>query len=95
MVPAYLVYYSAFFHGADNNSMGFRSYSRVIGYKDYFGRDEFEADPAYGGSSVFDGVWAIWDEEFLQFMCDRIGTFSQPLRGIVLHGHVTPSVQYT
>ena len=71
-------YYSAFFHGADNNSMGFRSYSRVIGYNDYFGRDEFEADPAYGGSSVFDGVWAIWDEEFLQFMCDRIGTFSQP-----------------
>ncbi len=71
-------YYSAFFHGADNNSMGFRSYSRVIGYKDYFGRDEFEEEPQYGGSSVFDGVWAIWDEEFLQYMCDKIGTFSQP-----------------
>ena len=29
-------YYSAFFHGADNGSMGFQSFSRVIGYNDYF-----------------------------------------------------------
>lgn len=71
-------YYSAFFHGADDNSMGFRSYSKLIGYNDYFGREEFESEPQYGGSSVFDGVWAIWDEEFLQYMCDKIGTFREP-----------------
>lgn len=71
-------YYSAFFHGADNQSMGFQSYSRAIGYKDYFGMDEFDADPRFGGHAMFDGVWAIWDEEFLQFMCDKMGTFSQP-----------------
>ena len=71
-------YYSAYFHGADNQSMGFQSYSRAIGYKDYFGMDEFDADPRFGGHSMFDGVWAIWDEEFLQFMCAKINTFKEP-----------------
>ena len=56
-------YYSAFFHGADNGSMGFQSFSKVIGYKDYFGMEEFVKKPEYGGNAVFDGYWAIWDEE--------------------------------
>ena len=71
-------YYSAFFHGADNGSMGFQSFSKVIGYKDYFGMEEFVKKPEYGGNAVFDGYWAIWDEEFLQYMCDMLGTFSEP-----------------
>lgn len=71
-------YYSAFFHGADNGSMGFQSFSRVIGYNDYFGMEDFVKKPEYGGNSVFDGFWAIWDEEFLQYMCDMIGTFREP-----------------
>ena len=70
-------YYSAFFHGADNGSMGFQSFSRVIGYNDYYGMEDFLKKPEYG-SSVFDGYWAIWDEEFLQYMCDMIGTFREP-----------------
>jgi arylsulfatase A-like enzyme len=76
-------YYSAYFHGADNQSMGFQSYARAIGYKDYFGMDEFDADPRFGGHSMFDGVWAIWDEEFLQFMCATIGTFREPFLSTV------------
>ena len=71
-------YYSAFFHGADNGSMGFQSFSRVIGYDDYFGMEDFVKKPGYGGSAVFDGYWAIWDEEFLQYMCDMTGTFPEP-----------------
>ncbi|MBR5159518.1 MAG: sulfatase-like hydrolase/transferase [Bacteroidaceae bacterium] len=71
-------YYSAFFHGADNGSMGFQSFSRVIGYDDYFGMEDFVKKPEYGGDAVFDGFWAIWDEEFLQYMCDMIGTFKEP-----------------
>ena len=71
-------YYSAFFHGADNGSMGFQSFSSVIGYNDYFGMEDFVKKPEYGGNDVFDGYWAIWDEEFLQYMCDMIGTFRQP-----------------
>ena len=71
-------YYSAFFHGADNGSMGFQSFSKVIGYNDYFGLEDFIKKPQYGGHAVFDGYWAIWDEEFLQYMCDMIGTFREP-----------------
>lgn len=71
-------YYSAFFHGADNGSMGFQSFSSVIGYNDYYGMEDFVKKPEYGGNDVFDGYWAIWDEEFLQYMCDMIGKFRQP-----------------
>ena len=71
-------YYSAFFHGADNGSMGFESFAKLIGYNDYFGLNEFVQKPEYGGKAVFDGYWAIWDEEFLQYMCDEIGTFREP-----------------
>ena len=65
-------YYTAFFHGAQNGSMGFEAYARTVGYTDYFGRTEYNND------ADFDGRWAIWDEEFLQFMADKLSTFLQP-----------------
>jgi phosphoglycerol transferase MdoB-like AlkP superfamily enzyme len=71
-------YYSAFFHGADNGSMGFQSFSKVIGYDDYFGMEDFVKEPEYGGNDVFDGYWAIWDEEFLQYFSLMLDTLSQP-----------------
>ncbi len=71
-------YYSAFFHGADDGSMGFQSYARLVGYDDYYGREEFDKDSRYDGDKDFDGVWAIWDEEFLQFMADSINGFKEP-----------------
>ena len=71
-------YYSAFFHGADNGSMGFQAFSKVIGYNEYYGMEEFVRKPQYGGSTAFDGYWAIWDEEFLQYMCDEMGYFREP-----------------
>lgn len=88
-------YYTAFFHGADNNSMGIQAIARASGFQDYFGRTEFEEKPQYGGSKAFDGTWAIWDEEFLQFMCDEIGTFHEPFMTSVFtasshHPYVVP-----
>ncbi|MGL4853366.1 MAG: LTA synthase family protein [Phocaeicola sp.] len=71
-------YYSAFFHGADNGSMGFQAFARAAGFSDYFGRTEFNQDPNYNGDKDFDGMWAIWDEEFLQFFADKINDFEQP-----------------
>lgn len=71
-------YYSAFFHGADNGSMGFQSFSKVIGYNDYFGMEDFVKEQKYGGKAMFDGYWAIWDEEFLQYMCDMTSSFREP-----------------
>lgn len=65
-------YYTAFFHGARDGSMGFQAYARSVGYSDYFGREEYNND------ADFDGNWAIWDEEFLQFYADKISGFPQP-----------------
>ncbi len=65
-------YYTAFFHGAANGSMGFQAFSRSAGYQDYYGRTEYNND------EDFDGNWAIWDEEFLQFFANKMATFKQP-----------------
>ena len=71
-------YHTAFFHGAQNGSMGFEAFARATGYKEYYGRTEFNADPNFKGADDFDGTWAIWDEPFLQFMEQHISTFKQP-----------------
>lgn len=65
-------YYSAFFHGAPNGSMGFQAYAKAAGFDDYFGKDEYDNDADY------DGYWAIWDEEFFQFYAKKMGEFKQP-----------------
>ena len=71
-------YYSAFFHGAMNGSMGFQAFANSVGFDSYWGRTEYNEDPKYHGDGDFDGTWAIWDEEFLQFFCDRMTEFKQP-----------------
>lgn len=65
-------YYSAFFHGAPNGSMGFDSFARMAGFDDYFGLDQ------YKDKNDFDGMWGVWDEPFLTFFCKTIDTFPQP-----------------
>ncbi len=65
-------YYSAFFHGAPNGSMGFDSFAKMAGFNDYFGLDE------YPDKNDFDGIWGVWDEEFFQFFADKIDTFQEP-----------------
>lgn len=65
-------YYSAFFHGAPNGSMGFHSFAHSIGFDDYFGMTEFNDE------SCFDGTWAIWDDPFFQFFAQTMDTFPQP-----------------
>lgn len=65
-------YYSAFFHGAPNGSMGFDLFSGMAGFDDYFGLDQ------YPDEKDFDGMWGVWDEPFLNFFCNKINTFRQP-----------------
>ena len=40
--------------------------------------DYDKIDPDYGGDADFDGTWSIWDEEFLQFYCDRMNELPEP-----------------
>ena len=76
-------YSTAFFHGGHNISMGFSAYAHSIGYKQYYGLDEYCKSPKYGGMDDFDGKWAIWDEPFLQFTLDNIGEMKQPFLATV------------
>lgn len=71
-------YYSAFFHGAENGSMGFEAFAKSTGYKDYFGRTEYDKDKRFNGDKDFDGMWAIWDEEFLQFYALQMSAIKEP-----------------
>lgn len=65
-------YNSSFFHGAINGSQNFDQYCKVAGFDAYYGRTEYNNEVDY------DGVWGIYDEEFLQFFCKKITTFKQP-----------------
>jgi phosphoglycerol transferase MdoB-like AlkP superfamily enzyme len=65
-------YYTAFFHGAPNGSMGFQAFAKISGFKDYYGMNE------YNNNADYDGTWAIWDEEFFQFYAHKMSTFKQP-----------------
>ena len=63
---------TGFFHGAPNGSMGFQAYSRSCGFDAYYGKDE------YNNNDDYDGYWAIWDEEFLQFYGRTMSTMQEP-----------------
>lgn len=71
-------YTSAFFHGADNESLGFHAFTRQAGFDRYYGQDEFYADSRFGGKAEFDGTWGVWDEPFLQFFCAKLSEMPQP-----------------
>lgn len=68
-------YETAFFHGAPNGSMGFQAFARATGFKEYYGKIEYEREE---GSGDFDGTWAIWDEPFMQYYCRVMGRMREP-----------------
>jgi phosphoglycerol transferase MdoB-like AlkP superfamily enzyme len=65
-------YHTSFFHGAPNGSMGFKAFTNLIGIKDYYGKTEYNNDADY------DGIWGIWDEEFMQFWSQKLNSFREP-----------------
>lgn len=71
-------YSSAFFHGAENGSMGFQAFANTTGYQKYYGRTEFNQDKRFRGDNDFDGTWAIWDEPFLQFYAMKMSEMKEP-----------------
>jgi phosphoglycerol transferase MdoB-like AlkP superfamily enzyme len=70
-------YYSAFFHGGTNGTMGFDAFASLAGYDNYYGRKE------YNNEKDFDGNWGIWDEEFLQYTSKTISEKKQPFLATV------------
>jgi len=68
-------YISTYYHGGNNGTIGLDSFAHSTGFRRYVGRNEYEASH---GTGDFDGTWAIWDEEFLQFCCEDITTSGEP-----------------
>ena len=68
-------YQTAFFHGAQNGSMGFEAFAKKTGFQRYYGRTEYEAAR---GTNDFDGTWAIWDEPFFQYYAEEMSKMQQP-----------------
>jgi phosphoglycerol transferase MdoB-like AlkP superfamily enzyme len=69
-------YDTSFYHGAPNGSMGFLGFGNILGFKHYFGKAEYNND------KDFDGMWAIWDEPFLQYFAKNVGK-KQPFMATV------------
>lgn len=67
-----LGYYSAFFHGGSNGTMGFDKFAKAAGFHAYFGRKE------YNDEKDFDGNWGIFDEPFLQYFARSMNHFKEP-----------------
>lgn len=65
-------YYTSFFHGAPNGSMGLQAFANLSGFDDYYGMTEYNND------DDFDGIWGIWDEKFLQYFAKTLNTFKEP-----------------
>ena len=65
-------YYSAYFHGAPNGSMGFDSFTKMAGFSDYIGLNQ------YPYKADFDGIWGVWDEPFFKFFGEKLNCFRQP-----------------
>lgn len=65
-------YRTAFYHGAFNGSQNFYQFSSIASFDDYYGKNEYDRE---GGE---DGVWGIFDEEFLQFAVRQMSQTPAP-----------------
>ena len=88
-------YQTAFFHGAQRGSMGFQAFSRATGFQEYYGREDYDADTRFGGDQDFDGMWAIWDEPFLQYYATKMSEMKEPFMTAIFtasshHPYVIP-----
>ena len=88
-------YHTAFFHGAQRGSMGFMAFARSTGFQQYYGREDYNDDQRFGGDKDFDGMWAIWDEPFLQYYAQKMSEMKEPFMTAVFtasshHPYVIP-----
>ncbi|KAA9332777.1 LTA synthase family protein [Adhaeribacter soli] len=68
-------YQTSFFHGAENGTMGFNTFSRIAGFDRYFGLREYPKELL---KTDFDGHWGISDEPYLQYFAKELNKQQQP-----------------
>ena len=65
-------YHTSFFHGGQNGTMYFDSFTQGLGIENYFGARE------YPRAEDYDGTWGIYDGPFFLFFAEKLTLFPQP-----------------
>lgn len=65
-------YTTSFYHGGSNGTMRFDTFCKVAGIDHYYGRNE------YNNEADYDGMWGIWDDEYLQYFSRQLTNTEQP-----------------
>ncbi|UOQ70267.1 LTA synthase family protein [Hymenobacter cellulosilyticus] len=73
-------YSTSVFHGAENGTMGFNTFSGIAGMQRYYGLNEY---PGGAKSSDYDGHWGIFDEPYLQYFARELGKQKEPFLSTV------------
>ena len=71
-------YVSAFYHGGKNGTMGFEPFTRMAGFDNYYGKNEYNND------SDFDGKWGIFDEPYFQYVSQMIDSTPEPFLATIM-----------
>ncbi|MBK9480022.1 MAG: LTA synthase family protein [Bacteroidetes bacterium] len=70
-------YTTSFYHGGNNGTMGFDAFTKIAGFDNYFGRNE------YANEADFDGNWGIYDEPFLHYFEKQMQSQKQPFCNVL------------
>lgn len=65
-------YYSTFYHGGREGTMGFDNFMKIAGVDATFSKDD------YPNPADDDGAWGIWDEPYLQYWANEMNGMQQP-----------------
>ncbi|SNC65963.1 Phosphoglycerol transferase MdoB [Hymenobacter gelipurpurascens] len=68
-------YATSVFHGAQNGTMGFNTFSGIVGIQRYYGLNEY---PGSIKSAEYDGHWGIFDEPYLQYFAQQLTRQKEP-----------------
>jgi phosphoglycerol transferase MdoB-like AlkP superfamily enzyme len=91
-------YHTSMFHGAKKGTMYFDAIAGMAGIREFYPLERY---PEARQAEDFDRHWGLYDEPFLQFVAEEVGTFRQPFFSTVFtisthHPYrVPPSFRHT
>lgn len=68
---------TSFYHGGDNGTMHFDSFTAKSGIQNYYGSKEYPKPQDH------DGVWGVWDRPYLQYFAEELSKKKEPFLSIV------------
>jgi len=70
-------YSTSFYHGGENGTMHFDSFSQKLGFDQYLGSREYPEPKDH------DGVWGIWDRPYFQYFADELTKKQTPFLSVI------------